>query len=118
MSRIKLQPVALFVCFCFFPFSAALLLTPLFLSNLPQKVSGQKQEIDNLLQKRTSVKEEEALMKEELRTLQEHLTRKSQELEVGRLLFSAGFLILKSLFLYDIHHKKPPEAKTSGIWII
>ncbi|RVE76165.1 hypothetical protein OJAV_G00005680 [Oryzias javanicus] len=51
------------------------------IQELEEKVSGQKQEIDNLLQKRTSVKEEEALMKEELRILQEHLTRKSQELE-------------------------------------
>ncbi|XP_023816082.1 centlein isoform X3 [Oryzias latipes] len=51
------------------------------IQELEQKVKEHKQEIDNLLQKRTTVEEEGALKKEELKALQEHLTRKSQELE-------------------------------------
>lgn len=75
--------------------------------NLPQKVMEHKQEIDNLLQKRTTVEEEGALKKEELKALQEHLTRKSQELEVGRTFFSAGFPILKSRFYMTCNTRSP-----------
>uniref|UniRef100_A0A3P9MJC9 Centlein, centrosomal protein n=1 Tax=Oryzias latipes TaxID=8090 RepID=A0A3P9MJC9_ORYLA len=51
------------------------------IQELEQKVTEHKHEIDNLLQKRTTVEEEGALKKEELKALQEHLTSKSQELE-------------------------------------
>lgn len=50
---------------------------------LPQKVTGQQQEINNLVERRTIVDEEKALMKKELTALREQLVNKSQELQVG-----------------------------------
>lgn len=46
-------------------------------------MTGQQQEINSLLQKRTTVDNESALMKKELTALREQLVNKSQELKVG-----------------------------------
>ncbi|KAM6940335.1 centlein [Xenentodon cancila] len=50
------------------------------IQELEQKVTGQQHEINNLLQKRTTVEEKSAIMKE-LTTLREQLVSKSEELE-------------------------------------
>ncbi|XP_056228861.1 centlein [Seriola aureovittata] len=51
------------------------------IQELEQKVTGQQQEINNLVQRRTTVDEESALMKKELTALREQLVNKNQELE-------------------------------------
>ncbi|KAM9363716.1 centlein [Symphorus nematophorus] len=52
------------------------------IQELEQKVTGQQQEINNLVQRRrTTVDEESALMKKELTALREQLVNKSQELQ-------------------------------------
>ncbi|MED6238984.1 hypothetical protein ATANTOWER_000297 [Ataeniobius toweri] len=50
------------------------------IQELEQKVTGQQQEINRLLQKKTTVEEDSALMKE-LTTLREQLENKNQQLE-------------------------------------
>ncbi|XP_061573736.1 centlein isoform X2 [Cololabis saira] len=50
------------------------------IQELEQKVTGQQHDINNLLQKRTTVEEKSAIMKE-LTTLREQLVSKSEELE-------------------------------------
>ncbi|XP_022625830.1 centlein [Seriola dumerili] len=54
------------------------------IQELEQKVTGQQQEINNLVQRRTTVDEESALMKKELTALREQLVNKNQELECRR----------------------------------
>ncbi|XP_042341286.1 centlein [Plectropomus leopardus] len=51
------------------------------IQELEQKVTGQQQEINNLVQRRTTVDEESALMKKELTALREQLVNNSQELK-------------------------------------
>ncbi|XP_051801934.1 centlein [Acanthochromis polyacanthus] len=51
------------------------------IQELEQKVSGQQQEINNFVQRRTTVEEESALMKKELTALREQLVNKSQQLK-------------------------------------
>ncbi|XP_041789143.1 centlein isoform X2 [Chelmon rostratus] len=51
------------------------------IQELEQKVTGQQQEINNLVERRTIVDEEKALMKKELTALREQLVNKSQELQ-------------------------------------
>ncbi|XP_076584927.1 centlein isoform X2 [Chaetodon auriga] len=51
------------------------------IQELEQKVTGQRQEINSLAQRRTMVDEENALMKKELTALREQLVNKSQELK-------------------------------------
>ncbi|KAM3624285.1 uncharacterized protein V6R79_021527 [Siganus canaliculatus] len=51
------------------------------IQELEQKVTGQQQEINSLLQRRTTVDEESALTKKELTALREQLVDKSQELK-------------------------------------
>ncbi|TKS68319.1 Centlein Centrosomal protein [Collichthys lucidus] len=51
------------------------------IQELEQKVTGQQQEINNLVQRRTTVGEESTLMKKELTVLREQLVNKSQELK-------------------------------------
>uniref|UniRef100_A0A3Q3IAM9 Centlein, centrosomal protein n=1 Tax=Monopterus albus TaxID=43700 RepID=A0A3Q3IAM9_MONAL len=51
------------------------------IQEMEQKVAGQQQEINSLVQRRTAVDEECALMKRELTALHEQLVDKSQELE-------------------------------------
>lgn len=67
---------------------------------MPQRVTGQQQEINGLLQRRTA-EEESDLMKKELTALREQLVNKSQELEVGgtNFLWQSGLLLSKVSFL-------------------
>ncbi|KAA8594707.1 hypothetical protein FQN60_011842, partial [Etheostoma spectabile] len=51
------------------------------IQELEQKVTGQQQEINNLVQRRTTVDEESALMKKELTALREQLVNNRQELK-------------------------------------
>ncbi|XP_078118083.1 centlein [Sander vitreus] len=51
------------------------------IQELEQKVTGQQQEINNLVQRRTTLDEESALMKKELTALREQLVNNSQELK-------------------------------------
>nr|XP_046272471.1 centlein [Scatophagus argus] len=51
------------------------------IQELEQKVTGQQQEINSLVQQRTTVDKESALMKKELTALREQLVNKSQELK-------------------------------------
>ncbi|XP_041839801.1 centlein isoform X2 [Melanotaenia boesemani] len=51
------------------------------IQELEQKVTGQQQEINSLVQTRMTVEEESALMRKELTTLREQLVNKSQELK-------------------------------------
>ncbi|XP_049427351.1 centlein [Epinephelus fuscoguttatus] len=51
------------------------------IQELEQKVTGQQQEINNLVHRRTTVDEESALMKKELTALREQLVNNSQELK-------------------------------------
>lgn len=67
---------------------------------LPQKVTRQQQEINNLAQKRTTVDEDVALMKKELTSLREQLVNKDQELKVYGVNFpwQRGSLSVLSVF--------------------
>ncbi|XP_040891089.1 centlein [Toxotes jaculatrix] len=51
------------------------------IQELEQKVTGRQQEINNLVQRKTTVDEENALMKKELTALREQLVNKNQELK-------------------------------------
>ncbi|XP_054866355.1 centlein isoform X2 [Amphiprion ocellaris] len=51
------------------------------IQELEQKVSGQQQEMNSFVQRRTTVEEESALMKKELTALREQLVNKSQQLK-------------------------------------
>ncbi|XP_044203045.1 centlein isoform X1 [Thunnus albacares] len=51
------------------------------IQELEQKVTGQQQEINSVVQRRTTVDEESALMKRELTALREQLVNNSQELK-------------------------------------
>uniref|UniRef100_A0A4W6CBW3 Centlein, centrosomal protein n=1 Tax=Lates calcarifer TaxID=8187 RepID=A0A4W6CBW3_LATCA len=51
------------------------------IQELEQKVTGQQQEINSLVQRTTTVDEERALMKKELTALREKLVNKNQELQ-------------------------------------
>ncbi|XP_029950993.1 centlein [Salarias fasciatus] len=51
------------------------------IQELDQKVTGQQQEINSLVQGRTTVEEESSLMKKELTALRGQLVKKSQELQ-------------------------------------
>ena len=78
LTRLKclMQPAALPFAFL----HCVVLCSAFFL--YPQKVTGQRHEINNLVQKRTTVEEKSAIMKE-LTTLREQLVSKSEELKVG-----------------------------------
>lgn len=71
-------------------------------------MTGQQQEINNLVRK-TTVDEESALMRNELTALREQLVNKSQELKVGGTIF-CGSLVLrvkKSLFCVALNMTSP-----------
>ena len=93
-----MKPGALFSSLSF---PSSLSLSVFFLSRcLPQKVTAQQQEINNSVQRRTTVDEESALMKKELTALREQLVNNSQELKVGgtNFLWQCGASESKSLF--------------------
>lgn len=77
---------------------------------LPQKVTRQQQEINNLAQKRTTVDEDVALMKKELTSLHEQLVNKDQELKVDRVNFpwQHGSQSLQVSFLCFTNHYYSP----------
>lgn len=77
---------------------------------LPQKVTRQQQEINNLAQKRTTVDEDVALMKKELTSLREQLVNKDHELKVDGVNFpwQRGSLRLQVSFLCFTNHYYSP----------
>lgn len=77
---------------------------------LPQKVTRQQQEINNLAQKRTTVNKNVALMKKELTSLREQLVNKDQELKVDGVNFpwQHGSLSLQVSFLCFTNHYYTP----------
>jgi len=84
---------------------------------LPQKVTGQQQEINNSGQRRTAVDEESALMKKELTALREQLVNTSQELKVGGTNFPwrSGPQSQEVSVLCGTEHDKSPVAIATGI---
>lgn len=101
--------VSLYLCFAlFFPHC------------LPQKVTGQQQEINNLVQRRTTVGEETALMKKELTALREQLVNKDQELKVSgpNFQWQPGPPSQKVSSLRDTEHDQSAVAIATGAGII
>ncbi|KAK1175061.1 hypothetical protein AOXY_G2695, partial [Acipenser oxyrinchus oxyrinchus] len=67
------------------------------IQKLQQQVTGQQQEINNHVQRKIAVDEENSLMKKELAALQQKLEDKSQELKVCTYFQCYGFeVVLKS----------------------
>lgn len=87
-----------------------------FLICRPQKVTGQQEAINNLLQK-TTVDGESTQIKEELSALREQLVNRSQELEVGgaNTAWQSGAHNRKVSFLCSAEHDKSPVALAIGI---
>lgn len=79
-------------------------------------MTGQQQEINGLLQRRTA-EEESDLMKKELTALREQLVNKSQELEVGgtNFLWQSGPPLSKVSFLRGTENDKSPVALAPGV---
>lgn len=84
---------------------------------VPQKVTGQQREINNLVERGTEEDDENALMKKELTVLREQLVNKTQELKVGgtNFLWQSGPQSRKVSFLCGTEQDKSSAVVATGV---